>query len=84
MYEHLSEKRFSVFELRTFQIQTNLLFLLQPTNAQLYITTLFLYIIYTATCFDIFMSSSGSFTFVPCQGTYFFFKLELLKSLFHK
>jgi len=42
------------------------LFLLQPTNAQLYITTESLYIIYTTTCIDISVSLSGSFTFVPC------------------
>ena len=32
----------------------------------LFITTVSPYIIYTATCFDISMSSSESFTFVPC------------------
>jgi hypothetical protein len=47
-----------------------LLFLLQTTNAQLYITKTSLYIIYTATCFDISVLSSESFTFVPCQATY--------------
>jgi len=46
-----------------------LLFVLQPTNAQLYITRVSLYIMYTATCFDISISSSGTFTFVPCQVT---------------
>jgi len=40
--------------------------LLQPTNAQLHITRVYLYITYIPTCFDISMSSSGSFTFVPC------------------
>jgi len=44
-------------------------FLLQSSNAQLYITTVYLYIIYTSTCFDISTSSSESFTFVPCQVT---------------
>jgi hypothetical protein len=33
------------------------------------ITTVTFYIIYTPTCFDVSMSSSGSFTFVPCQVT---------------
>jgi hypothetical protein len=41
-------------------------FLLQSSSAQLCITTVSLYIIYTSTCFDISASSSGSFTFVPC------------------
>jgi len=35
-----------------------------------YTTTVSLYIIYTPTCFDISVSSWGSFTFVPCQVTY--------------
>ena len=55
-----------------------LLFLLQPTNEPLYITTVSLYIIYTPTCFDSSMSSSGSFTFVPCQVTSVF-KIEAIK-----
>jgi len=33
----------------------------QPTNTQIYITTLYLYIMFTLTCFDISVSSSGSF-----------------------
>ena len=36
-----------------------LLFLFQPTNAQLIITTVSLYIIYIPICFDISVSSSG-------------------------
>ena len=43
--------------------------LLQPTNAQLYITILSLHIKYTPTCFNIYMSLTGRFTFVPCQVT---------------
>jgi len=45
------------------------LFLLQPTNAQLYITKVSVYRIYTPIYFDISVSSSGSFTFVPCWVT---------------
>jgi hypothetical protein len=45
------------------------LFLLQPKNVQLHITRVSIYIIYTSTCFDISMSSSGSSTFVPFQVT---------------
>jgi len=44
----------------------NFLFLLQPTNAQLYITTVSFYMLYTPTYFDISISYAGSFTFVPC------------------
>ena len=48
---------------------------------QNYISQLYLlYIIYTPTCFDIFMSSSGSFTSV----LHTFLKLKLLKLRFHK
>jgi cytochrome c oxidase assembly factor CtaG len=56
----------------------DVLFLLQPTNAQLYITTASLYIIYTAACFDISMSSSGCFTFMPCSVTEIL-KIEVVK-----
>ena len=35
------------------------LFLFQPTNAQIYIATVSLYMMYAATCFDISMSSQG-------------------------
>ena len=41
-----------------------LLLLLHTNNAELYITTVSLYKIYTATCFDISVSSE-SFTFFP-------------------
>ena len=34
-----------------------------------YIRRVSLYVIYTPTCFDISMSSSGSFTFVSCKVT---------------
>jgi acetolactate synthase regulatory subunit len=47
----------------------SILLLIQPTNSQIYVTTVSFYIIYTATCFDISVSSSGSFTFVSCQVT---------------
>jgi hypothetical protein len=46
-----------------------LLFSLQQTNAQLYITRVSLYIIYSATCFDISLPPSVSFTFVLCSVT---------------
>jgi len=39
------------------------------TIVHIYITTVSIYVIYTPTCFDISMSSSGSFKFVPCQVT---------------
>jgi len=42
-----------------------LLFLFQPTNGQIYITTVSLYIMYIPTCFNISISSSGSFKFMP-------------------
>jgi len=42
-----------------------LLFLFQPTNEQIYITTVYLHIIYTTTCFNISTSSWGSFRFLP-------------------
>jgi hypothetical protein len=54
---------------------TNILFfLLQQSIATINLTTVCiktvsLFIIYTPTCFDISMLSSGSFTFVPCQVT---------------
>jgi len=37
------------------------MYLLQVTNAQVYITTLSFYIMFTPTCFDISVLSSGSF-----------------------
>jgi hypothetical protein len=43
------------------------LFLFQPTNAQIYITTVSVYIMYTRTCFDMSVLFSGSFTCVPRQ-----------------
>ena len=46
-------------------IMHRLLFLFQPTNAQIYVTTVSLYLLYTPTCFDVSLSSSGSFTFLP-------------------
>jgi len=42
-----------------------LLLLLQPTNVQTIITMVSPYTMYTPTCFDVSMSSSKSFTFVP-------------------
>jgi len=39
----------------------NTAIIFQPTSAQIYITALCVYIMFTATCFDISLSSSGSF-----------------------
>jgi len=51
------------------------LFVLQPTNAQLYVTTVSLYKIYIPTCFDIFISSSGSVNFVyKCKTPWWRYK----------
>ena len=63
--------------------RTVLLFLLQQTNSQLYIITVTLYIMYTATCFDISMSPSVSFAFVLAK-VYKVLKLMLLKLQLHK
>jgi hypothetical protein len=60
------------------------LFLFQPTNAQIYITTPPLYIRYTHTCFDITVSSSGSFKNLCLTKLHKFLKLWLLKLWFHK
>ena len=59
------------------------LFLLKPTNAQLYCTTVFLEIIYTPTCFDISLSLSGSFNLCLAR-LHKFLKLKLLRLEFHK
>jgi hypothetical protein len=60
------------------------LFLFQPTNAQIYITQLSLCIMFTSTCFDISMSSSGSFKNLCLVKLHKFLKLRLLKWLYHK
>jgi hypothetical protein len=40
--------------------QQRAVFLFEPANAQIYITKLSLYIMFTPTCFDISVSSAGS------------------------
>ena len=62
---------------------TSTLFLFQPRNAQTYITTLYLYIMFTPTCFDISVSSAGSFNNLLLAKLRMFLKLELLKLQFH-
>jgi hypothetical protein len=47
-----------------------LFFLITTNNCTINITTISLFIIYTPTCFDISMLSSGSFIFVTCPVTY--------------
>ena len=59
-----------------------LFFLFQPTNAQIYITTLSLYIMFTPPCFDISVSSSGSFKTLCLAKLHKFLKLWLLKLQF--
>ena len=59
-------------------------FLFQPTNAQIYITTLSPYITFNPTCFDISMSPSGSFNNLCLAKLRKFLKLWLLKLQFHK
>jgi len=61
-----------------------LLFLFQPTNTQIYITTLYLYIIFTLTCFDISVLSSGRFKIFCLAKFRRFLRLRLLKLQFHK
>jgi hypothetical protein len=60
------------------------LLLFQPTNVQLYITTLSLYITFTPTWFDISVSFSGSFKALCFAKLHKFFKLRLLKLQLHK
>jgi len=60
------------------------LFLFQPTNAQIYVAAPALYIRYTHTCFDITLSSSGSFKNVSVTNLHKFLKLRLLKLQFRK
>ena len=60
------------------------LFLFQPTNAQIYVTTPYLYTRYTHKCFDITVSSSGSLKNLCLTKLHKFLKLRLLKSQFHK
>jgi len=70
-----------------------LLFVFQPTNAQthtyarththIYITTIYLYIMFIPACFDICVSSSGSF-YICASLSYIYFKIEAVKLQFHK
>jgi hypothetical protein len=62
----------------------SVLFLLQPTNAQIYITVFSLYTILTPTWFDTFVSSSGSFRNLSFAKLHKFLNLKLLKFHFHK
>jgi hypothetical protein len=59
-------------------------FLLQPTNAQIYITVFSLYIILTHTWFDTSVSSFGSFRNLSFAKLHKFLNLKLLKFHFHK
>jgi hypothetical protein len=61
-----------------------ILFVLQPTNAQIYITVFPLYIMFTPTCFDTSVSSSGSFRKLYFATLHKFLQLKLLKLKFHK
>ena len=60
------------------------LFLFQPTNAQIYITTLSLYTMFTPTCFEISVSTSGSLKKLGLTKLRKFLKLWLLKLQFHE
>ena len=60
----------------------NLLLLYQPTNSQIYYTTISLYTMYTPVRFDITMSLSGNLIFV--SNLHKFLLLELLKCSFIK
>ena len=64
--------------------QSRSLFLLQPTNAQIYITSFSLYMLFTATYFDTSVSSSGSFKNLYFATLRQFLELKLLKLQFHK
>jgi hypothetical protein len=61
-----------------------ILFLLQPTNTQIYITIFSLYIMFTPTCFDTSVSSSGSFKNLYFAMLHQFLELKLLKLQVHK
>ena len=61
-----------------------ILFVLQPTNAQKYITIFSLYAMFTPICFDTSMSSSGSFKNLYFATLHQFLELKLLKLQFHK
>jgi hypothetical protein len=58
-------------------------FLFQVTNAQIYITRVSLNVRYIPTCFDISMSSLGSFNLCLAK-LHKFLKLNPLKSQLHK
>ena len=55
-----------------------------PSNAHIYITVFPLYIMFTPTCFDTSVSSSGSFKNVYFAKLHKFLELRLLKLKFHK
>jgi hypothetical protein len=60
-----------------------ILFLLQPTNAQIYVTIYYLYIMLNPTCFDTSFSSSGSSK--TCTTLiYINIKYKFVRKHFHK
>jgi hypothetical protein len=61
-----------------------ILFVLQPTNAQIHITLCFLYIMFTPTCINTSVSSSGSFKNSYFTKLHQFLELQLLKLKFYK
>jgi len=65
-------------------VEIKYFFLFQLSNAPTYITTLSLYIMFTPTCFDISVSSSGSFKKLCLAKLQNFLKLRMLKLKFHK
>jgi hypothetical protein len=60
------------------------LFLFQPSNAQIYITTLSRYVMFTPTCFDISVSFSRNLKNVCLSRLHELLKLWLLKLQFNE
>jgi len=61
-----------------------ILFVLQPSNAQIYITIFSLYIMFTPTSFDSSVSSSGSLKNLYFATVHQLLELQLFKLQFHK
>jgi len=61
-----------------------ILYLLQPTNAQIYITIFSLYIMFISTCFDTSVSTSRSFKNFYSAKLHEFLQLKHLELKFHK
>jgi hypothetical protein len=61
-----------------------ILFVLQPTNAQIYITIFSLYIMFIPTCFNSSVSSSGSLKNLYFAMVHQLLELQLLKLQLHK